>query len=370
VTQLSTFPGKVTTGDYSKDSDPRISSWVISDLSGGHGVADIREGVDQGRCRWATLNTRYPGQFAPPYTATTEAGPNTDGARPLGDGYLASTGDYRFYAAFGTALCRFSHITLAFSSSLGTDGHLYRTTDGTTWTDWGDDSPLAVVDPTLTPRNLVTYYDQGGNQTIFVVTNRGALSFDPNGPRLYAVEALDWPPHPYQALGSAKWRSHLYVTIGMGARRYTGDIAQPMGLDRDEGLPATYRGRCLDLEPESNGLYALCVGGESGATSWPSLHVWTDFGWHTVWAETTAAQTTSKATWARVSEAQGNHTLWWGDGSGGLRRMDLPVDDANPRAQLLGGGGNFEQSTKSLIQTGRFDAGMAGIDKIASHLYV
>jgi hypothetical protein len=428
VTQLSTFPGKVTTGDYSKDSDPRLSSFVISDLSGGHGVADIREGVDQGRCRWATLNTSDPGQFAPPFAINQYTGPNTDGARPLGD--LYESGTYRFYAAYGTALVKLNADGTAFGSSLGalagtpvnkavefvgtgtrrlfipcgssgystyeptgglvnhlspparalcvwdnklvalgTDGHLYRTVDGSVWSDWADDSDLAVVDGSYIPRNLVVYYDQASNPTIFVVTNRGALAFDPNGPRLYAVEALDWPPHPYQALGSTKWRSHLYVSIGMGTRRYTGEIAQPMGLDRDDGLPVAYRNRVLDMEPESNGLYQLCIGVEDTGNAIPHLQVWTDFGWHTVWADDTE-QDITKVTWARVSEASGVHRVWWGDGTGNLAELELPTDDANPRAQIVAAQGSFSTSSKSILQTGRFDAGMAGIDKIASHIYV
>jgi hypothetical protein len=436
-TKLNTYPGKITIGDYTVDSDPRLSFWGIRDVSGGHGLDRIDVGVDQNRCRLASLTTRYPGQLAPQqkvyqYTAAAD----TTGARPLGD--LYESGTYKFYAAYGTKLVRWDETGLAFSASLGTlsavpvnkavefvgtgtrrlfvpmgatgyatwtgaafanvaasgttpgvqafclwdnklvalstAGHLWYTTDGTAWTDWNATSPLATVDASYIPRNLVTYVDASGNPTIFVITNRGALSFDPNGPRLYAVEALDWPPHPYQALGSCKWRGHLFITIGMGTRRYTGDIAQPMGLDRDHGVFGPFRSRVLDCEPEANGLYQLVTGDAGGGVGAPSLHVWTDFGWHTVWwsvdgSGTYVNQTISKTTWTRASEAQGVHRIWWGDGTGNLKTMKLPVTDANPKALSDDGNGDFSNDYFEL-QTGRFDAGMHGYDKVADSLQI
>lgn len=426
IEQLSTYPGKVVTGDYSKDSDPRLSSWIVRDLTGGHGVADIQEGVDQGRCRWATLNTRYPGQFVTPYLATQyTAAADTTGARPLGD--LYESGVYRFYAAYGTKLVRWDESTLAFSASLGTltaapvgkgvefkgtgtrklfvpmgasgyatwdgaalatsatplaqsfliwddkllcldtDGQLHYSTDGSAFTSYSTLTTLAKVDAAYVPRSLVSFYDQGGNPAAFVVTNRRVFAFDASGPKLYPVTALDMS-HPYGGLGAAQFRANLYVSLGMGVRRYTGDVAQPIGLDRDDGLPLNYRGRVLDLEPENNGLFALCVGGESGATSYAHLQVWTEYGWHPVWVDT-ATSTTSKTTWARVSEAQSVHRLWWGDGSGNLRTIKLPTDDANPRTQIIDGVGSFATGTFTL-HTGRFDASQAGVNKVADHMYV
>ena len=432
VQQLATYPGKIVIGDYTKDSDPRLSAWVISDLSGGHGVAEIREGVDQNRCRWATLNIRYPGQWAPPYATTVyTAASNTDGARPLGDLNIAGT--YRFYAAYGDKLVQWDESGLAFGASLGTltaapvkKGVAYRGTGAArklfipmgasgyaTYSDaaafanvaagandpaaqafvlW-DDKLVAIdtsgqlwystdgaaaggtsygaggkLDTSFVPLNLVLFFDQANNPTVFIVADQGLWAFDPNGPRLYRVAGMDVPGHPYAHLGSAEWRQHLFTTLGMGARRYTGDIAQPMGLDRDEGLPLNYRGRILDLEPEVNGLFALCVGGVSGTTSYAHLQVWTDYGWHTVWADT-ATSTTTKTTWARVSRAQDAYRLWWGDGSGNLRTISLPVDDANPRAQIVDSQGSFA-SGSFVVETGRFDAAMTGINKVANFMFV
>lgn len=69
-TDLRVFPGKVTIGDYTEDSHPLLSTWVISDLSGGHGVEDMNEGSDINRYRIGTLYTRYPKQFSNPPKVT------------------------------------------------------------------------------------------------------------------------------------------------------------------------------------------------------------------------------------------------------------------------------------------------------------
>ena len=432
VEQLATYPGKITIGDYTKDSDPRLSAWIIRDLSGGHGIAELEEGADQNRDRWATLNTRYPGQWAPPYaSAAYTAAADTTGARPLGD--LNEAGTYRFYAAYGTKLVKWDETGLAYGSSLGTltavpvdkavayrgtgaarklfipmgasgyatysdaaafanvaagasdpaaqsfllwadklialdtAGQLWYSTSGAaaSFTSYGASGKL---DTAYVPRHLVSFFDQANNPAIFVVSDQATWAFDPAGPSLYRVAGVDTPGHPYAGLGAAEWRQHLFLTLGMGVRRYTGDIAQPMGLDRDNGLPLNYRGRILDLESETNGLYALCIGGVSGSTSYAHLQVWTDYGWHTVWADT-ATSTTTKTTWCRVSQAQSTLRLWWGDGSGNLRTIALPLDDANPRAQLVDGVGSFASGTYE-VQTGEFDAAMSGIDKVASHLFV
>jgi hypothetical protein len=66
---LSVFGGKVVTGDYTKDSNPLLSAWVISDLSGGHGVEDMNEGVDVARYLIGDMYTRYPNQISKAFKA-------------------------------------------------------------------------------------------------------------------------------------------------------------------------------------------------------------------------------------------------------------------------------------------------------------
>jgi hypothetical protein len=61
---LATFQRKLVIGDYTQDSNPLLSAWVISDLSGGLGVEDMNEASDATRYRIATLYPRYPNMIA------------------------------------------------------------------------------------------------------------------------------------------------------------------------------------------------------------------------------------------------------------------------------------------------------------------
>src|SRR5690242_6525775 len=63
--ELSIFEGKVTFGAIDRDSDDIISSWIISDLSGG-GQIDRFTGADQSRFRHAILETEKPGAITLP----------------------------------------------------------------------------------------------------------------------------------------------------------------------------------------------------------------------------------------------------------------------------------------------------------------
>lgn len=72
-TNLAVFPGKVTIGDYTQDSNPLLSSWVISDLTGGLGIEDMNEGTDVSRYKLGTLYTRYPNQISAPAIVETFA---------------------------------------------------------------------------------------------------------------------------------------------------------------------------------------------------------------------------------------------------------------------------------------------------------
>jgi hypothetical protein len=112
---LSVFSGKVVTGDYTKDSNPTLSAWVISDLSGGHGVDDMNEGVDVNRYRIGTLNARYPSLISRPYkvkairdddAAWTAAIGSTE-PRFLSDILVAGT--WQGIVAFGVNVYRLSN---------------------------------------------------------------------------------------------------------------------------------------------------------------------------------------------------------------------------------------------------------------------
>ena len=121
-TNLSVFGGKVVTGDYTKDSNPTLSAWVISDLSGGLGVVDMNEGVDVNRYAEGTFYTRYPAMISRPFKVKSmeEADSawgtaiGTSAPRFLSD--LLVSGTWQGIVSFGTAVWRLSST----AGSLGT----------------------------------------------------------------------------------------------------------------------------------------------------------------------------------------------------------------------------------------------------------
>ena len=76
----------ITFGDTTYKSHPYLSSWVISDLTGGIGVEDIT-GADTNRYRWGTADARSPGNIAlgPLITQTRPTTDDTDVLYGAGD---------------------------------------------------------------------------------------------------------------------------------------------------------------------------------------------------------------------------------------------------------------------------------------------
>lgn len=91
VSRLGVFDRKLTIGDATKDSDDFISSWVVSDFSGGGQVENINEGSDTTRFYDGTAETRFMNQVTPPPRMDIDAA----GGYPIGD--IGS----HFYAAAG-----------------------------------------------------------------------------------------------------------------------------------------------------------------------------------------------------------------------------------------------------------------------------
>lgn len=99
---LARFQPKLLFGDPSKDDNDLLSSWQISNLSGGSGVMDLKEGTDQGRFAHASMYTRFPGQLTkPPYAGNNAAG---DVEGTSGDKYVLgeywNADDNEFYVAW------------------------------------------------------------------------------------------------------------------------------------------------------------------------------------------------------------------------------------------------------------------------------
>jgi hypothetical protein len=421
------FPGKVTIGtDYTKDSNDLISSWIISDLTGGHGVVELKEGVEDNRYRFGTLYTRYPGQFTLPFEINSLSLGTGASAQtiPLGDMYYSGAGGYEFYAIggnLGNELFRngvttgltygssFTNPSMPFTGTAGTTllytptdtgywtynrgantaqlnaspdmvafclwddklialdatGQLHYATAAAATTTWASYGVGGKLDPAHQPRRLEVYYNRAGEPSVHVISDQGVWVFDAATPRLYKIPDLGGVS-AWFGYASAVWRGNLYVSAGMDILEWNGSVVRNIGLSRDEGLPHQYANFISAFAPGQNALYASVQGSLTGTQFYHSVHEWSGFGWHCLYATLLAANTTPYQ--LMVSRAS---RLYWGHNRGGdLLWQDLPVAFTNPREAIDAGtfdfGYAFGSATTYYLETGRFDAGMTGYVKIAN----
>lgn len=316
---LARWPSKITTGDYNLDSDPLMSAWIISSLTGGVGNLEIVPGVDDQTYWTGTLETRYPeGATLLPLTESFELDPNNpaDAAFPLGDFYYGGDNPY-FLAAFDTTLASWDEGTKLWTDTtevlsgppvahgVNWDGKFYiplgangydivdNTLDLTNATDvepihmlvwdkklcainadgeffwmapggsWSTSDADTTVPTGQRVRRLVNFINSQNIPTIYVVTNSTMYAFNPDGGttgELYETR-LDYPKHPDQGRAAVNWRGDgIYVSVGLGIHSYDGNIVASMGPDGRYGLPSHLRGTIVDLAAEYNHIIALIQG--------------------------------------------------------------------------------------------------------------
>ena len=69
---VSPFPGKIVTGDVTKDDEPLASNWtIVSDLRGGIGAEEMDEATQAQRYWFGTAETRFNGHLCLPPLATS-----------------------------------------------------------------------------------------------------------------------------------------------------------------------------------------------------------------------------------------------------------------------------------------------------------
>jgi sugar lactone lactonase YvrE len=106
----------------------------------------------------------------------------------------------------------------------------------------------------------------------------------------------------------------------------------------------------------------------ANSTSYPSLHAWPGTGWHGLWH---VEDTSIAPTWMNVAapSANGGHyRLWWGDEAGQAYWMKLFRGFENPNQARLAGSAEFAE--EGFFLSSKFDAGMLGFRKVASHVTV
>jgi DNA-binding beta-propeller fold protein YncE len=183
VSTLSTgtFPPKTTIGDYTKDADDFISTWIISDLSGGMNVEDMNEGSDTARAWTIFADTRKPGKIAlNPLVKRYNWTSSTGTSYPLG--VVNDT----VYAVIGSEICAWSEANEDFGTTYA-DEAITLTPAG---------KPVAFAGRIFVPCGTSGYFyvteSATGNPTVTDVTT-GVLTY----PAAYDPDVPDVnPPKP------------------------------------------------------------------------------------------------------------------------------------------------------------------------------
>lgn len=299
VTAVDRFPGKITIGDYSLDSNDLLSTWLIRDLSGGHGIAEHVEGTTDNRFRWSNLNTRYPGQWAPPFKRYGETVANSY-VYPLGDMTISGTttrfavaGVHRLYSDVpsgtttnwtdrgaitgvptdkGVAFCGLAAIAM-FYVPQGANGYsVYDTSGPTLRNTTGGETMVSFC---LWDNKLIGIDTTGQLYYATTATAAGATTFTSYGatakldpsrtprhlvlyynrvgePAIYVITDQDtWvfdaatpalylvpdmgSPNPDFGRAACVWRGLLYVSSGMDVYEFNGSVRRNIGLSRDDG---------------------------------------------------------------------------------------------------------------------------------------
>ena len=417
VSQLSAYQPGITIGSPNVESHPVLATWGIDDLTGGHGLVNHQAGVTDQRYRFATLDVSRPHQWIPRWAVATKTG-TAAAFRPAGDllysgnvemygvfgtdlhlwnessdswtdttnnltaapvntgvafegtgtlklfipmgasGYATYTGSvFANVASSGSvpaakAFCVFGGTSLI---CLATNGQLWHSEDGTTWTSFAADGK---VDGSLTASWIYEDRDVVGNVVLMVVTSGGLFTFDPAGPSMYRMD-LEYPNHPSQGLTGCNWRGEQYIAVGMGVHSYTGGNIGAMGLDRDDGLPynLNYDAKIVSLVPEYNAMYALVQG--DNTNSFASVQRWDGYVWHSVWEKGSSETVTH----LYVSGARGSHRIWWGGGNTSYT-ISLPIAYTNPR-QIAAAEQDSAFALGGYLETGLTNMGLPGSKKIA-----
>lgn len=193
-------------------------------------------------------------------------------------------------------------------------------------TNWTNNGKLRLPDNYVT--SLSVYRDADGNPIIYAGTKRGLYAHDYVTATWIATE-LSLPEHPTAAKGATPWRDGFFISSGLGVMKYiAGQTAaiSSMGLDRDDGLPAEYRGEIASLIKGFNEFYALVDSTYIGGTEKSSVMAYDGNGWQVKWASSYAQ---GANTCGVVSSDYSAYRLYWGCDRK-IYFIDLERDVRNP----------------------------------------
>ena len=431
---LGQLPAKVVIGDITSEAGPlSVIRW--SSARGGIGKKDHEDSSDVERTWYGTSHLRVTGHCTLPDRPTTTAASGVTGVIKVGAiGELNST----IHAAFGTSIRSYGSpdtwgSNLQTISAVATDAvtcrlagtvyliftnntNYYYTSNGSSyttvataakylacWNDrlWGIDSTGQLrwtfspggtwVDDAALPlpndyvQDLFIGRNVAGVHILYASTKVGLFAHDFGNSRFVRTE-LDLPFHD-DAGKAERFRDSTYISAGLGVYKYavggSGAVITTVGPDRDQGLPATRRGKIVQMVKSHNDLIALvdntsivAADTDTFVTSGMASHGgtvmsiatgrslvlgWNELGWQVLWESGDDEQSIDSAI---VSNAHGEYRLWWAQNER-VHYIALPVDVLNP-SEIA----DREYADSSRDELPWFDGGQAEVDKLAVRIKV
>jgi hypothetical protein len=408
-TSITVVPNPVIFGDTAKRGDTQtLSQFMQSSASGGAGIYRGNARTDAERAWTSECDTRFEFLTLPPKEvtigkpasagATTDANliysfnntvfvawgsdifPLVDGDPPTWGAVARSVGavptdqaEYKgkSYVAYGqhidtettggtwATLTVDATYLVVFASklyALGLTGGVWTLR----WTTIGDFSEAApgggwpiIGESDVTPHGMVMFRDAAGNRKIYISADRGFWIFDENSVTISQTE-IGWGVDSNAGKSPILFRDgRMYTTLGgVGVLQIQGGnpiLTQPIGLDRDFGVPTAEQGAIPTLTTDSNFLYAMVdgtiqqvttavettSGGFTAAGEWDdaglgntTIRAYGDGpGWHRIWTSNGSGYA---GTVMHVSQAYNKKRLYWG-ADRQLWYIDLAIGLYNPR---------------------------------------
>ena len=261
-----------------------------------------------------------------------------------------------------------------------------------------NDAKLPVQDDFVT--DLFVGRDAGGEQILYAATKVGLYAHDVANARWVETQ-FQLPFHEYNGVGSVRWRDAVYNPSGLGIYKYINGnnnaVVTVMGPDRDDGLPATYRGTvkqlvgthteliaAVDATTSPGAVSSTSVPHQYGATAGIGAHsspviaassgqssivAWNDTGWETKWVSGAGAAGKAINTMHVTNAGKGDYRLWWGF-DGKVYHQLIPFDVTNPSQLSAQDGTDYEYESSAFHETPWFDAQQSDVDKLALKLKV
>lgn len=266
-------------------------------------------------------------------------------------------------------------------------GQLYKTTAPDAA--WQEDAWLPLPDGYAS--SLFTAAITSTTATIHVVAKDGGLwSHNAVTPQ-FVKTSLDLPIHPDTGIGANTWIENIYIPSGLALYRLRlgGEEVpvDPIGPDRDSGLPAERSGRIIQLVPTPTSLIAVVEGesepvqthdlatGFSGTVTGlvhqtsrkasTLLELVRGGGWQVLWAggqDGIASSDRPRLSLATLSPAYGKYRLWFATGTQ-MWYIDMPRYLVNPANLPV-----REYAYRAESITPWFDADLSEVLKVALNI--